>query len=116
MPERKKTKAKEAPPKPQCDPTTLGKRTVRTNEVGEVKVGETDLGKDIVSWRMVRSEREEISPMLTLEDAKALTECFGVQDWKPWVIDGQYACKFNDGTTQRRFIITQEILDVLNEG
>ena len=114
MPKKKNVTvdAKSAPGSP-CDPATLGTRMVSYHEVNEIKVGDTDLGKDLVIWRNVEKWREQVCPDITLDEAIALEANFGKQDWKPWHKEGELTCTFAHEGTCRRFIITQGIFDKL---
>lgn len=112
---RKKIVTVDVEPKalPPCDPATLGTRMVSYWEVNEIKVGDTDLGKDLVVWRNVEKFREQVCPDITLDEAIALEATFGKQDWKPWHKGGEFTCTFTHEGSCRRFIITQDIYDKL---
>jgi len=99
-------------PKPMCNPAELGKHTVTLWENQEVEVGETDLGRKLVQWRNIEVSREEISPLISFDDAKALEECFGEQDWYPFG-DQQFSCRFDNGQVNRRFVIDKDTMEKL---
>lgn len=117
MPRKKQTTVAEpkAEKKPPCDPAKLGTKTVTFTTSVAVKVGETDMGKDIVVWQTKQQQREEVGPDLSLEDATALEDSFGKQDWQPWSDTGQFFVRFNEARVKRRFIITGEIYAKLRE-
>lgn len=117
MPKNKQTTAAEpvAEKKPPCDPAKLGTKLVTSITSVAVKVGETDMGKDVVTWQNKPQQREEVGPDLSLEDAMSLEDGFGEQDWQPWSDTGQFFVKFTEAGASRRFIITGEIYAKLRE-
>ena len=112
----KQTEVTETTPFPErakCNPALLGRRVTTKYESRERKVGETDLGKDLVIWEHVAVEHEIISPLLNLEEAQALEDSFGEQDWRSWGDQGEFCCKFRNGEVSRRFIIPGEVKEAL---
>ena len=114
MPGKKNVEVKPTPKAlPPFNLATLGTRMVTYWEVCEIKVGDTDMGKDLVVWRNVEKRREQVCPNIMLDDAMALEANLGKQDWKPWLDTTKFFVKVKGRDCHRRLFITKDIYDKL---
>ena len=98
-------------PKKTCDISKLGTRTFNKPTLTEVKVGETDGGRDVVKWQNVQKKVTEVTPDITLDEAVLLNECHGPIEWNLW----HDTTKFYTKVGGRRLFITKEIHDNLGK-
>jgi len=76
MPQKGKSKSTPVKPKPlvtkEYDLSKIGLRKVTRMQQQEVKVGETDLGKNIVTVKDVPVVTEIVQPLVNIEEAEML--------------------------------------------
>lgn len=88
------------------DVTTLGTRTETHMVEKAVVVGRTDLGKDIITMKMLPETVTKLQPILNLEEALSL----GRRDWKPFPPkQGHWFCHVEQKGQRRRFLIPEDV-------
>jgi len=93
------------PEEKTVDYARLGERTITKMVETNVVVGKTDMGKNIITTKMVPKTETLIQPILTFEEAKLL----GTVEWFPYPPkEGYWATTVSFGDKKRRFLISDE--------
>lgn len=88
---------------------TLGWRDSSRMVETQVQTGETDLGKPVVTIKMMREAFQEESAMLNVEEAQWLEKECGPLTWVEYPGKDCKACLVEHGTSKRRFMLSYEV-------